>query len=56
VNEPGGRLFGEAIRAPGQRRTMFDWEYPLYGTFLIAGIMLGVGLNSRPPSSLKVRS
>ncbi|KAI0561037.1 hypothetical protein FGB62_94g031 [Gracilaria domingensis] len=51
VNEPGGRLFGEAIRKPGERRKLFDWEVPYLGTLFLAGILLGVGLNSRPSMS-----
>lgn len=50
VNEPGGRLFGEAIRKPGERRKLFDWELPYIGTLVIAGVMLSVGLTSRPPT------
>jgi hypothetical protein len=56
VNEPGGRLFGEAIRTRGERRSLFDWELPLYGTLAVATLMLGIGLRSRPPSSGKVPS
>lgn len=51
-NEPGGRLFGEAIRKPGERRRLFDWEVPYIGTLVIAGLMLGFGLNSRPDTSI----
>ncbi|CAN8062052.1 unnamed protein product [Agarophyton chilense] len=51
VNEPGGRLFGEAIRKPGERRKLFDWEIPYLGTLVLAGLILGVGLNSRPGMS-----
>jgi hypothetical protein len=55
VNEPGGRLFGEAIRAPGVRRKWFSWEAPFYATMGIATLMLTVGLSSRPPTSAQVR-
>lgn len=51
MNEPGGRLFGEAIRKPGERRKLFDWEVPYIGTLVLAGVMLGFGLNSRPNMS-----
>lgn len=54
MNEPGGRLFGEAIRKPGERRKLFDWEVPYIGTLVVAGIMLTVGLNSRPTTSAQV--
>lgn len=54
VNEPGGRLFGEAIRAPGERRVWFDWELPYYATLATATIMCVVGLNSRPATSATV--
>lgn len=54
MNEPGGRLFGEAIRKPGERRKLFDWEIPYIGTLVLAGIILGVGLNSRPETSAVV--
>ncbi|CDF34618.1 unnamed protein product [Chondrus crispus] len=53
-NEPGGRLFGEAIRQPGERRKLFDWEVPYIGTLVLAGLMLGFGLNSRPETSALV--
>lgn len=55
VNEPGGRLFGEAIRGPGERRQLGSWEIPLYVTMGIATLMVTVGLSSRPPTSAKVR-
>lgn len=48
VNEPGGRLFGEAILKPGERRQLFDWEVPYLGTMAIAFVMLAVGLNYGP--------
>lgn len=51
VNEPGGRLFGEAIRKPGERRKLFDWELPYIGTLVLSGLMLAIGLNSRPATS-----
>lgn len=51
MNEPGGRLFGEPIRKPGERRKLFDWEIPYIGTLVLAGVILGVGLNSRPDRS-----
>lgn len=50
-NEPGGRLFGEAIRKPGERRKLYDWEIPYIGSLVIAAFMLGIGLNSRPETS-----
>jgi hypothetical protein len=55
VNEPGGRLFGEAIRKPGERRRLFDWEYTLYPTIALSVVLFVVGFNSRPPTSSKVR-
>lgn len=54
INEPGGRLFGEAIRKPGERRKLFDWEIPYIGTLVVASLMLGFGLNSRPETSAAV--
>lgn len=51
-NEPGGRLFGEAIRKPGQRRELFDWEVPYIGTLVLTGLILSFGLNSRPETSV----
>lgn len=51
VNEPGGRLFGEAIRKPGERRKLFDWEVPYVGSLIVASVMLAVGLNSRPETN-----
>lgn len=53
MNEPGGRLFGEPILKPGQRRKLFEWEVPIYGTIVIAGLMLGFGLTSRPEPPMK---
>ena len=53
-NEPGGRLFGEAIRQPGERRQLFDWELPYIGSLMAAGVILVVGLNSKPETSPKV--
>jgi hypothetical protein len=55
VNEPGGRLFGEAIRKPGERRQWFDWEYTIYPTIALSVLLVVVGFNSRPPTSSKVR-
>lgn len=53
MNEPGGRLFGEPILKPGERRKWFDWEAPFYLTMFTATVMLSVGLNLRPDSSVK---
>lgn len=55
VNEPGGRLFGEKIRAPGERRVPFDWELPYLGTLGLAGVMLYFGLGARPNRDTNVR-
>ena len=55
MNEPGGRLFGEALRAPGERRKLFDWEVPLYTTYALAFLVVSVGLSSRPKNSATVR-
>lgn len=52
VNEPGGRLFGEAILKPGERRKLFDWEVPFYLTSVLSVVIVGVGLSSRPESKL----
>lgn len=49
-------MFGEALRAPGERRKLFSWELPLYVTMGLATVMLTVGLTSRPPTSATVRS
>lgn len=54
MNEPGGRLFGEPIRAPGERRVWFDWEYVQYASLATATVLLVVGLGSRPGKSFKV--
>lgn len=53
VNEPGGRLFGERILKPGERRKLFDWEIPVYTTYGLSVIVLYVGLTSRPESKMK---
>lgn len=47
-------MFGEAIRKPGERRKLFDWEVPYIGTMVLAAIMLGIGLNSRPETRATV--
>ena len=51
MNEPGGRLFGEAIRKPGERRQLFDWEVPFLGTMFVSAVVLYVGLTSRPDTN-----
>lgn len=51
MNEPGGRLFGEPILKPGERRKLYDWEAPFVGTMVIAFVMLAVGLNSQPDTN-----
>lgn len=51
VNEPGGRLFGEAIRKEGERRVPFEWEAPFLGTMAASVVILTIGLGSRPVSS-----
>lgn len=51
INEPGGRLFGEPIRAPGERRVWFDWEYAYYAGLGSAAVLLVVGLGSQPGKS-----
>lgn len=51
INEPGGRLFGEPIRAPGERRVWFDWEYAYYAGLGSATVLLVVGLGSQPGKS-----
>lgn len=56
LNEPGGRLFGEPIRAPGERRVWFDWEYAQYAGMGSAVVLLVVGLGSRPGKTYKVRA
>lgn len=53
VNEPGGRLFGEATLKPGQRRKLYEWEVPFYTTIVLAGVMLGFGLTSRPEAPVE---
>ncbi|GAB0494130.1 hypothetical protein MMPV_005420 [Pyropia vietnamensis] len=53
VNEPGGRLFGEPLRAPGERRVWYDWEYTQYASFLTATVLVVVGLGSRPGKTFK---
>lgn len=53
INEPGGRLFGERIRAPGESRVWFDWEYAQYASMATAVVLLVVGLGSRPGKSYK---
>lgn len=53
MSEPGGRLFGEPIRAPGERRVWFDWEYAQYAGLATATVLLVVGLGSRPGKSFK---
>lgn len=55
VNEPGGRLFGEKILAPGERRVPFDWELPYLGTLALASAMLFFGLPARPKKDINVR-
>lgn len=56
VNEPGGRLFGEKIRQPGERRVPFDWELPYIGTLVVGAAMLFFGLPARPTTDANVRS
>mmetsp|Transcript_26195 Transcript_26195/g.63671 ORF Transcript_26195/g.63671 Transcript_26195/m.63671 type:complete len:139 (+) Transcript_26195:399-815(+) len=52
-NEPGGRLFGEAPRQPGERRQWAVWEYVWYPTLLGAAIICGVGLSAAPDTRIK---
>ena len=54
-NEPGGRLFGEKILAPGEKREWQIWETPFYTTMIAAAVMLGVGLNFKPNTYAEVR-
>ncbi len=54
VNEPGGRLFGEKVRAPGERRVPFDWELPYLGTLGLSAVILYFGLGARPNRDVNV--
>eukprot|EP00296_Roombia_truncata_P009649 JP448268.1.p1 GENE.JP448268.1~~JP448268.1.p1 ORF type:complete len:120 (+),score=19.39 JP448268.1:26-361(+) len=47
------RLFGEAPLKPGEKREREDWELPVYGAGILSTIILGIGLNFKPETSLK---
>ena len=47
-----GLLFGETPPLKGRRRIRESWELPYFVTFLSAGVILCVGLNGKPDTSL----
>ena len=47
-----GLLFGETPPLPGTKRIRESWELPYFVTFLSAGVILCVGLNRKPDTSL----
>lgn len=47
-----GLLFGETPPLKGTRRIRESWELPYFVTFLSAGVILCVGLNGKPDTSL----
>ncbi|KAK9815779.1 hypothetical protein WJX72_009326 [[Myrmecia] bisecta] len=47
-----GYIFNETPPPPGQARKWEAWEAPWYATFLAAGLLLAIGLPSRPESSM----
>lgn len=52
-NTPGGNLFNESPLPPGQARKWESWEAPWYFAFGAAGVILAVGLGSKPNTSLE---
>ena len=47
-----GLLFGETPPLKGTKRIRESWELPYFVTFLSAGVILCVGLNGKPDTSL----
>jgi len=47
-----GLLFGETPPLKGQKRIRESWELPYFVTFFSAGVILCVGLNGKPDTSL----
>jgi len=47
-----GLLFGETPPLKGTKRIRESWELPYFATFLSAGVILYVGLNGKPDTSL----
>ena len=47
-----GLLFGETPHLKGTKRIRESWELPYFVTFLSAGVILYVGLNGKPDTSL----
>eukprot|EP00898_Chlorokybus_atmophyticus_P008585 jgi/Chlat1/8728/Chrsp9S08557 len=47
-----GNLFGETPLPPGVARKWEDWELPWYLTMGTATVMLAVGLNSQPDTTI----
>jgi len=47
-----GLLFGETPPLKGTKRIRESWELPYFVTFLSAGVILYVGLNGKPDTSL----
>ncbi|CAL6330175.1 unnamed protein product [Bathycoccus prasinos] len=47
-----GLLFGETPPLKGQKRIRESWELPYFVTFFSAGVILCVGLNGKPETSL----
>ena len=47
-----GLLFGETPPLKGTKRIRESWELPYFATFLSAGVILYVGLNRKPDTSL----
>ncbi|KAK3284780.1 hypothetical protein CYMTET_7589 [Cymbomonas tetramitiformis] len=50
--KPAGYLYGEAPLPAGQARKIEDWEPIWVGTFLATPIILYIGLNYKPNTSL----
>eukprot|EP00249_Psilotum_nudum_P003316 c16708_g2_i1 orf=259-549(+) len=48
-----GYLFNETPPPPGQSRKWEDWELPYYITGVLTFLILGIGLNSKPDTSIE---
>ncbi|KAA8490878.1 hypothetical protein FVE85_1325 [Porphyridium purpureum] len=46
-NEPGGRLFGEPLRKPGEKRKWDDWELPTY-VWIVGTVVMWWGFKLVP--------
>ncbi|GLJ21496.1 hypothetical protein SUGI_0397050 [Cryptomeria japonica] len=48
-----GYLFNRTPLPPGQKRKWEDWEAPYYITGVLAVLILGVGLNAKPDTTIE---